>query len=115
MATTRRTGQRATSRRPTVRALPLVWVGVDDHEITFVNQIMAQRHENQFFLSFGQATPPPIIGTPDEQMAALEAISFVPVKVVKRIALSPEHMRAMVTLLTDSVRMYDEEQQRSSQ
>jgi len=42
--------------------VPVVWVGVDDLPVQFVNQFLGVIEQNEIFLNFGSLVPPPIMG-----------------------------------------------------
>jgi hypothetical protein len=75
-------------------AVPVVWVGVDETPIVFCNQVICQFDQDleTFILTFGQMSPPPLMGTPEEMRQQAEQISFVPVRVVARLSASPAQM-----------------------
>jgi hypothetical protein len=72
-------------------AVPVVWVGVEETPILFSNQAICQFDQDleTFILTFGQLTPPAIIGTPEEMREQAEQISFVQVRVAARLSMSP--------------------------
>ncbi len=81
-----------TREQPPGRAIRLLWVDVEGEEITFANQLLVQHIGSEFVISFGQATPPAIIGTPEEQAEMLSRIEVVPIKTVARIGLTAQRM-----------------------
>lgn len=84
---------------PDPKNVPLTWVGYDELPILFANQILIQHQPGEFILSFGQATAPPIVGTPEEQVAQAEQIEFVPVRPLIRLGLTPARLREFVATL----------------
>ncbi len=69
--------------------LNLAWVGVEDVPIVFVNQILGQVDDKgEVIISFGQATPPILLGSPEDLRRQAAAIPFIQVKPVAG-SLSP--------------------------
>jgi hypothetical protein len=79
--------------------LPLVWIDPDSSEILFANQLLVQRQEGEYILTFGQQTPPPLIGTPEERAEQAKQIPYVPVRVAVRVATTRERMRKFVGVM----------------
>jgi hypothetical protein len=80
-------------------AIPLAWVESDE-PVTFANQFMTQRvTETELLLLVGQAFPPPIIGSPDQQLEQARQIPFVPVRTLGRYSLTRERVVELVNLL----------------
>jgi hypothetical protein len=77
--------------------VPLAWVGLDDAEIVFANQILVQmgppNNEAEFIVTFGQLHPPVLLGTPAENRARLESTPYVPVKVLAKLAIPAPRLR----------------------
>jgi hypothetical protein len=80
--------------------IPLSWVGYDETPIIYANQFLIQfQSEASFVVGVGQATAPPLIGTP-EQIAELAAdIDFIPVRPLARFALTPDKLRELIQTL----------------
>jgi hypothetical protein len=93
-------------------ALPLLWLDVDDAEISFVNQLVVQHHENDFILTFGHVAPPMLVGTPEENRRRAENIPYVPVKTVKRVGMTPDRMEQFIAVMVDNYRRWSERQGR---
>ena len=84
-------------------------MGAEDAPLLYANQFVLQRNGSEFFLLIGQVTPPVVIGTPEEQEAQLDQVSFVPVKVVARVALNRERLGQLVSLPEQQKAVYDAE------
>jgi len=50
--------------------IPIAWVGVEEVPIFFANQVVCQFQQNEFILTFGQMSPPAILGATEEERAA---------------------------------------------
>src|SRR5262249_14196237 len=85
---------------PTSFQLPLAWVDADEVAVLFANQFLVQHLGGpQFVLSVGQALPPPLVGTPEEQAAQVERIPYVAIKTLARISLEERRLEELVTVL----------------
>lgn len=62
------------------RSVPLIWIDREDEPVLFANQILAQHLNDEFLISFGQVSPPAILGSEEEREDALARVEFVPVK-----------------------------------
>ncbi len=78
----------------------LTWVGTEEVPIVFVNQMMGQVDERgDVILSFGQMTPPALIGTPEEVAAQAHRLAYVPVKPIARFSMSRSRVVDLVNVL----------------
>lgn len=83
--------------RLTLRA---AWVGLEDVPIVFANQIIGQLDDKgEAILTFGQATPPVLLGTPEEQQQQASLTHFVQIRPVARLTLSGARMEELITVL----------------
>jgi hypothetical protein len=80
--------------------VPVLWDGVEDVPLTLANQVLAQvGHQGEVILTFGQITPPILVGKPEQQAAQAEEIPFVAVKPVARVALTKAGLDDLVRVL----------------
>jgi hypothetical protein len=85
-------------------AVRIAWVGVDDVPIAFVNQVIGQIDDRgEVIITFGQATPPVLIGTPEEQQQEAAAVPFVPVRPVARLSMSRTRLQELVGVLNQTL------------
>jgi hypothetical protein len=83
-------------------AVPIVWAGPEDVPILFANAFVSQFDQtlDSFILTFGQMTPPALIGaTPEELREQAEQITFIPVKPIVRLSLTPTRLREVIASL----------------
>jgi hypothetical protein len=81
-----------------------VWVGVEDLPIVFVNQSIGQVDDRgDIILTFGQATPPIILGTPEQQRQQLQDVPFIQVRPVSRLTLSRPRAEEVVRMLQQTL------------
>lgn len=93
------TGPGASSDADVV-ALPLAWLGLEDQPLIFANQFLGAVHGGEVFLAFGSLQPPVIVSdNHDEVKRALEELSYVPVKVSARFALTPRRLQELRDVL----------------
>ena len=85
--------------------LRAVWIGLEEMPIMFVNQTIAQvDDQGDVIVSFGQATPPVILGgTLEEQRKQAEAIPFVQIRPVARLSLSTQRIREIIGVLQQTL------------
>lgn len=100
-------------------AVPLLWVGVDDADIHYANQIIVQPGEGtEFFVTFGQVAPPLLLGlTPEENLERAKNIPYVPVRTVTRLGLTLERMEQFTEVMQRVLTQYKElkEQEKQAQ
>ncbi len=89
------------------RTIPLVWVELEDKEIAFTNQLLVQHYGSEFILSFGQMSPPALLGSQAERESALEGLRFVPVKTVARVGFTAANMREFVRVMSENLDSYE--------
>lgn len=91
----------------------VAWIGVDDTPIQFVNQVLTQFNENEFIVTLGQLSPPVILGDENERREQAEALEYVPVMPVARLALTPAGMKDLVRVLSQNLETYEGREARS--
>jgi hypothetical protein len=90
--------------------VPLVWVGFDETPVLTANQFLGQVHSDEFFISFGQATPPPISAlTDDERRAQAEAIRAVPVRTLSRLGMTRERVEDLIRILNETLEIHNQQ------
>lgn len=93
-------------------SVPLLWDGLDQAEIGFVNQMIVQLgppgNEGEFIMTLGQLHPPVLAGSNEDNKTKLESLPYVTVKVVSKVALPVARVREQRDLLTTMLRNYEE-------
>jgi hypothetical protein len=94
-------------------AIPVVWIGSDDHPILLANQFVVQYQEDdEFFITIGQLQPPMILGdTPADRLDQAKKMSFVPVQVIARLSMTKARTLELIEVLQTNVRNYDNRKQ----
>jgi hypothetical protein len=80
-------------------SLPIIWAGVEETPIFFVNAFVSQFDADAFIVTLGQMTPPALVGTPDEIHEQASQLSYVAVKPVVRLGLTRTRMEEFITIL----------------
>lgn len=81
-------------------ALPGVWVGIEELPILFANQFVLQAaHADEAYLALGVVTPPFVLGTPEQQLAQIEQLTYLPVTPVARLALTRRGVQELAAVL----------------
>jgi hypothetical protein len=89
-----------TDQPPQMLAVPLSWIGYEDVPILYANQVLIQfQPEGGFVLAIGQATPPPLIGTPEQIAEQAAEVEFVPVKTLARFGMTRAKLQEIITVL----------------
>jgi hypothetical protein len=108
-------GQLAEETRQEVQ-LPIAWAGTEDVSIALVNQFLGQVGlQDEVILTFGQLTPPALLGTPEQQRQQAGDIPFVVVKPVARMGLTKAGLDQLIDVLQQTQRNYDQAQQQKTQ
>ncbi|MDP9265290.1 MAG: hypothetical protein M3O91_04110 [Chloroflexota bacterium] len=87
--------------------VPVVWVGIDETPIYFLNQFLVQTEADEIILTFGALASPVLLGTPEERRQQAEAVRFVPVKVLGRYGLTEHRLRELAGLLVGFLEQRD--------
>ena len=95
------------AEEPESIAVPIVYVGADEVPVHYANSFIVQHQQNEFFLSIGTLTPPILIGSPDEVREQAKQISYVPVRVQARIAMTRDRLVELIGLLTENLATFD--------
>ena len=98
-------------------SLKLDWSGFEDLPVNFSNRFAVQHdvQTNEFFLNVGAVSPPLLMGSDADVMAAaakLQERGTIPVHPVARLALTPERVLELIRALQTNYRNYQETQAR---
>jgi hypothetical protein len=101
---------------PELVSIPVAWIGLEDASIVFANQILAQLDDKlDVILSFGQATPPVLTGSDDQQRALLANIPFVQVRPAARLSLSRARVEELISILQQTLDKQDRAMRESTE
>lgn len=93
--------------------LPIVYIGAEDVPVALANQFIIQHEQNEFILTFGQITPPILLGNDEQRLEQAKNIAYVPVKVVGRFTFTRQRLSELVDVLQRHLRKYDAEGEKS--
>ncbi len=88
--------------------IPIEWCYPDNLLSVYATTMIVQHTEHEFILSFFEARPPIILGSPEEQKE--QALRLVSVKAdcVARVIVSIARMPNFVQILQDNLKKYEE-------
>jgi len=94
-------------------SLKLDWSGFEDLPVHFSNRFAVQHdaQTNEFYLNVGAVSPPLLMGSDADVMAAaakLQERGTIPVHPVARLALTPERVLELIRALQTNYRNYQE-------
>lgn len=81
--------------------VPLEWEGLEQTPIVFANQFVAQFNQDEFYLTVGQAAPPPLFGTKEERWQQAQRIEHVGVQPLARFGLTRSRLDELIDVLTE--------------
>jgi hypothetical protein len=87
--------------------VPLAWIGAEDLPVQFANAFFGVVAPGEIILQIGSVVPPAIMGaTPEEREVSARSVSFVQVKPVARLALTPARLDELIRTLEDTRNNY---------
>jgi hypothetical protein len=72
--------------------------------------MIVQHEQKEFILTFCQYSPPLTLGPPEAQVEQMKSMPYVPVKVVSRVALTPQRLQELMAILQDNFSKWQEKQ-----
>lgn len=96
-------------------ALPFFFIGAEDVPIVLSNMQVIQHVQQEFIITFGQFSPPVVLGTPEEQMEQMKSKQYLPVKTMARVAMSPQRLADLIKALQMNYDNWKAAQQRGAQ
>ena len=78
------------------RPIPLKWEGLENEPLHFVNNLLTQHTEHQFFLTFAHIQPPVTVDLSEEE---IRSIQYVAVRPTARLAVSPGRFREFIAAM----------------
>jgi len=87
--------------------VPIAFLGIEDVPVLYANHFIIQHNQNEFILSVGQLSPPILLGTPEEQAEQARQLSYVPVKIVARLAMTRQRLSELIGILQTNHATYD--------
>ena len=90
------------------KQVPLVWVGVDDLPVQFLNQFIGQADRNEIYLTLGQLVPPALLGSDESKRQQLEALDYVTVRPIVRLGFTPQRLEELIEVLEATKEIYEQ-------
>ena len=87
--------------------LPLRFHVPEDIVSRYATNLVVQHTQHEFIVSFYEAQPPLLLGTPEENRVALERLGEVRAECVARIVIAAGRMPEFVKVLQDNLATYD--------
>lgn len=91
--------------------LQVAWIGLEQAPIFAVNQLIAQTNQGEVFLTFGQVSPPVLVGEPESQKEQLQNLGPLSVRPVVRLMLTPARLKEIAGVINDLVARTETEDQ----
>jgi hypothetical protein len=68
----------------------------------------ARPQDGMLYITFGQATPPPLVGSPDEVREQVDALESLEIKPLVRLAITPDTVREFIRVLRGNLEKYEQ-------
>jgi hypothetical protein len=88
------------------------FIGAEDVPILYGNQFVVQFLQDEFIITIGQMAPPILLGSPEQQMEQAKKVSFVPIRVVARLAFNRTRFEELTQLMQQQMARFDEEKRK---
>jgi hypothetical protein len=88
-------------------SLPLKWLDFEDEPILFSNHFLVQHQPNEFVLTFGQVTGPPVVGPPGQIRDQARDFGQVPIHALARLGLTRHRLVELIAMLQTTLDEHD--------
>jgi hypothetical protein len=88
-------------------SVPLQWIDFDETPILFSNHFLVQHQPNEFVLTVGQVTGPPLVGTPEQIREQAREFHRVPIATLARMGLTRDRTVELIGLLQAALQEHD--------
>jgi hypothetical protein len=85
----------------------LEWVGFEELPIVFANHFLVQHQPNEFVLTVGQVTGPPVVGTPEQVREQARGATHVPIHALARVGLTRRRVVELIEILQVTLEDHD--------
>lgn len=89
-----------------IKSLPIEWHVPDNQQTRYATNMVVSHGESEFFIYFFEIRSPLIMGTPEEQAAAVEQLDSVRAECVARIAVPSAKMQSFIKALQTNLEKY---------
>jgi len=87
--------------------LRLLWKGIEDAPLLYVNQFVLQHEQDELILTVGQLQPPILLGQPAEVIEQAKSLTYVPVNVVTRLAFTRQRLGELSRVINEQLEKFD--------
>ena len=84
--------------------LPIEWNVPDDIVARYVTNMVVQRAENEFIVSFFEIRPPLLLGNPDEIIEKVKKMDSIRANCVAQIIVAADRMPVFVEVLVKNLK-----------
>jgi hypothetical protein len=85
----------------------LEWIDFDEAPIVFANHFLVQHQPDEFVLTLGQVTGPPLVGTPEQIREQARDASEVPIHTLARVGLTRHRLTELIAVLQSTLDDHD--------
>jgi hypothetical protein len=85
----------------------LEWIDFDEVPIVFANHFLVQHQPDEFVVSLGQVTGPPLVGTPEQIREQARGVSHVPIHAIARVGLTRQRLVELIGILQAELEEHD--------
>jgi hypothetical protein len=85
----------------------LEWIDFDEVPIVFANHFLVQHQPDEFVVSLGQVTGPPLVGTPEQIREQARGVSHVPIHAIARVGLTRQRLVELIGILRAELEEHD--------
>lgn len=82
--------------------IPIDWHFPEGLIKRYANNMLVQRLENEFVISFFEIVPPPIFGSPEERRKQADKVKSVRANCVASVVVSPMKMQAFIDAMQEN-------------
>jgi len=84
---------------------------MEDSPILFANQFVVQTQDDAILLTVGQVQFPILLGGIEDQIAQAQQLSYLPITVIARLALTRAKIQELSDALQEHIRKFDSQHQ----
>jgi hypothetical protein len=85
----------------------LDWIDFEEEPIVFANHFLVQHQPDEFVVTLGQVTGPPVVGTPEQIREQTRIASHVPIHTLARVGLTRHRLVELIAMLQATLEDHD--------
>ncbi len=93
---------------PKFATLPIDWHIPDNVQSRYANNVLVQSAQHEIVISFFEALLPPLVGTPEDNVAKLREIGSIRADLVARIIVAPGILPSIISALQTGLEKYQD-------